>query len=435
MYAPTRESFSVQEPQQPILLDQDKSKDISRYYSVENELDFLARYGSGLKPEEQFFYLAENQLRFLGEFVGHLKFSKIRFLLNGKNGFNYAGLRMIDMLKYTTDLVGDKREAYENLGLAQIYKAFENDYRDGMNKLQKAALLSPPKDWDYAYMFYYDKKYDPFLGNFVVDMYPLMYEEKRQQLDNSRRLLFHLNPSNINRYQTTEDYLTMPFIDSALTLERAISLTGISQADIQESEKFQETIERFLGPEISFYAQGIIELYSQKQTLSPSEYQKRFSFLELLRRSIFNKAEAVWKNGGVIRHENQIWPPSSHSTIDFAAMSAAAHNLDMAEVLFYGQQKSATITGGGSCPVAISNNSNSNLSDSLSNGHSIEHLISSSSLAKDSDPKKDPSLCPCGQPPAAHFHCPGENDKCKHPIIVGEGTTQCPSCGLKATCA
>lgn len=50
------------------------------------------------------------------------------------------------------------------------------------------------------------------------------------------------------------------------------------------------------------------------------------------------------------------------------------------------------------------------------------------------DYKDDPSLCHCGNPSEAHFHCPGNNEKCRHPIVVGNGTTKCPSCGMEATC-
>lgn len=50
------------------------------------------------------------------------------------------------------------------------------------------------------------------------------------------------------------------------------------------------------------------------------------------------------------------------------------------------------------------------------------------------DAKNDPNLCKCGNPSAAHFHCPGENGNCNHPIIVGEGTDACPSCGKEKIC-
>ncbi len=48
--------------------------------------------------------------------------------------------------------------------------------------------------------------------------------------------------------------------------------------------------------------------------------------------------------------------------------------------------------------------------------------------------KKDPNLCKCGNPSAAHFHCPGENGSCNLPIIVGEGTTSCSQCGMDKIC-
>lgn len=50
--------------------------------------------------------------------------------------------------------------------------------------------------------------------------------------------------------------------------------------------------------------------------------------------------------------------------------------------------------------------------------------------------KDDPNLCRCGgQEP--HFHCPGtkgDGSCCNHPIIVGQGITQCPSCGAGKVC-
>jgi len=53
------------------------------------------------------------------------------------------------------------------------------------------------------------------------------------------------------------------------------------------------------------------------------------------------------------------------------------------------------------------------------------------------DYKNDPNLCQCGKPSEAHFHCPGKNEnneECHHPIIVGQGTTRCPACGMEAIC-
>src|SRR3989344_2638741 len=109
-----------------ILLNSEMAQDISEFYNVENELDFLDRHGPKLSQEEQFFYLVENQLKFLGEFVGNLKFNKIRYLLNDRNGFNFAGLRMVDMLAHTTSLAGDNsREGYENTGLVKLFEKFE----------------------------------------------------------------------------------------------------------------------------------------------------------------------------------------------------------------------------------------------------------------------------------------------------------------------
>lgn len=48
----------------------------------------------------------------------------------------------------------------------------------------------------------------------------------------------------------------------------------------------------------------------------------------------------------------------------------------------------------------------------------------------------DPNLCRCSDL-APHFHCPGnkkDGTLCRHPIIVGKGTTACISCGAGKMC-
>ena len=54
-------------------------------------------------------------------------------------------------------------------------------------------------------------------------------------------------------------------------------------------------------------------------------------------------------------------------------------------------------------------------------------------LATEGDYLNDPELCRCGGR-EAHFHCPGKNETCNKPIIVGKGITKCPSCGEGKKC-
>lgn len=85
--------------------------------------------------------------------------------------------------------------------------------------------------------------------------------------------------------------------------------------------------------------------------------------------------------------------------------------------------------------VAGSCGSSGSSSSGLTSSNLFNKYSSLSELFSQEDYKNDPNLCQCGNPNEAHFHCPGKNETCKHPIIVGEETTQCPSCGLKATCS
>lgn len=106
------------------------------------------------------------------------------------------------------------------------------------------------------------------------------------------------------------------------------------------------------------------------------------------------------------------------------------HFIDIA--LFKYSQKPPIAAGScGSTGNSASSFQTSNLFNKLSLDNSpLTKLLSSD----EDDYKNDPNLCRCNAASGPHFHCPGNNEGCKHPIVVGEGTTQCPSCGLQATC-
>lgn len=66
----------------------------------------------------------------------------------------------------------------------------------------------------------------------------------------------------------------------------------------------------------------------------------------------------------------------------------------------------------------------------------VENIFSTGFRIKSlTDAKNDPNLCRCGGK-EPHFHCPGNKDgeTCNHIIIVGQGTTRCPSCGMGKVC-
>lgn len=412
---------------EPIHIDKEQSKDISDFYSVENEVNFLNRYGGRLKQEEQFFYLVENQLRFLNEFAGHIKFSKIRYLLNEQNGLNFAGLNMIDMLGHTTAYAGDRsREGYENMGLIKIFEAFEEDMKSGKNQMTDAVLLSPPKGWDYSFAFLYKKHFDPFLGEQVVDMYPLMYDEKSEQLTESKKVLDAINPSNKNSYRTTEDYLTKPVLDTVPSLKQMLDITKISADDVAMSNQFQELVEQYLGPQIATYARGIMELYEQRDILSSLEYKKRNDFLELLRRSIFNEAVEIWKNKPHVLHQHESFEPhSSHRIIDRFTTINPVPMIDLQRMHSYGSQ---TIKiSGGSCPVAQKSTSNSSFASSLEGGRSIENALAQNSINSSSTSESD-------EYGSLEFECPHENCGKKNRRPPHTLIPNCQHCGKDVRC-
>lgn len=409
-----------------IFLDPEKTRDIHEYYSVENELGFLDRYGTRLNQEEQFFYLIENQLKFLGEFVGKLKFSKIRYLLNEKNGFNFAGLRLIDMLKHTTSLAGNEsREGFENTGLVKLFKKFEEDLLSGNNQLQNGLLLSPPKDWNYGFAFYYEKQYDPFLGEFVINMYPLRYVEEKHQLVQSQKILSSVRDDATN-YQTTEDYLAQPLLDAVPSLDKMLTFTNITANDINQLDQFQSIMEEHLGAEISLYAQGIIYLYQHRNNISEKELGDKYVFLETLRRSIFNQAKDVWENKPQLRkHYDKFEPVSSHPIIDQFPLSQQLPVINMERVLFYGTQMPAVIVGGGSCPVTQKSTSISSLAENVMNGNSIESMTQNNFSDSGSDKSDEFG--------SLTFECPDckkVNERPRHQLLPA-----CQHCGSTKVCA
>jgi hypothetical protein len=408
-----------------ILLNPESSQDISEFYNVNNELDFLDRYGSKLTQEEKFFYLVENQLKFLGEFVGELKFSKIRYLLNERNGFNFAGLRMTEMLGHTTRLAGNhSREGYENEGLVKLFNGFETDFFSGKNEFERGLILSPPKDWAYAFAFFYEKRFDPFLNGYVVDMYPLRYQEQRNSLTESEKLLRSL-PGNQQIQQTTEGYLSTPISEAVPSLQEMLKLTSVSAADVLQAEKFQGLMEAKLGAEIALYSRNLINLQERKSLMSDADYAREFHFLEKLRRSIFHQAKELWSQKtetGNLQLPADL--ASSHSIIDRFAISNNQPVIDISRMNYYADQGPATITGGGSCPVPQTSTSNSSLAEKLENGRSIESVTRQKSLTSKSSESE--TCSGCGRPVGQYFHCPRCHGDASGPI--GEGG--CPHCSL-----
>lgn len=409
-----------------IFLNTETTQDISEFYGVKNEVDFLERFGKDLNTNEQFFYLVENQLKFLGEFVGHLKFSKTKYLLNEKKGFNFAGLNMIKMLRHTTSLAGENsREAHENTGLVNLFGKFEEDLLSGKNKMENGLLLSPPKDWNYGFAFYYQKTYDHNLKGYVVTLYPLRYPEERNQLTQSKKLLESL-PADKDQYQSTENFLHNPFTENIPSLDEMLSITNISIADIREYEEFQSLMIKNLDKHISNYAQGIIQLHHDKNYLSKDEVKEKYLLLDTLRRYIFHRSKEIWEEKPQLSEPEKLFPYSSQSIVDRFSLSNPIPPIDMRTVMHYGRQKPATITGGGSCPVAKKSSSNSSLASEVLSGNSIESLtrnniISESPMSKPGDQNDEGWINVCG-----HF-IPWEDENLDDP---SKWQTHC-KCGVK----
>lgn len=133
-------------------------------------------------------------------------------------------------------------------------------------------------------------------------------------------------------------------------------------------------------------------------------------------------AQAVRNGGSRVKPEDIDW---AYKTIMGAVMKL---------------KKVDQLTLGGACQGSVVKSSDlfgSNPVDRLMKVPNLSSTYRQIQANSVEDYKNDPNLCKCGKPPEAHFHCLndlGNNKKCQHPIIVGEGTTKCPDCGKEAVC-
>ena len=331
------------------------------------------------------------------------------------------------MIGAAPDIAGEgKREYWENQGLLRIFEAFEQDYLSSANQLQNAVVLSPPENWDYGFLFHYEKKYDPYLGEFVVTMHPLRYKEQRNQTEHSKKLMSQISPYSSEIYESTHDFLKKPVFEGTINLADVVQILELRKEDIERAEAFEHLMESTLGQSIAFYAESIIQLHNKKPLLSSKEYLKELSNIETIRRGIFNKAKEAWKNKNESFPQSTSYsPPSTHSIIDQFSLAdfTQAHFFELEG---YAKSSESTVTGGGSCPVAQkTTGSSTNLISELSHGNSIESIIAKNTVSQTKD--TDGNLCTgCKKKVGEFFHCPKCHGDAGGPI----GDKGCPHCGL-----
>lgn len=317
------------------------SSDISRYYSVQNEVDFINKIDrEKVSREDAGFYLTQNVLRFLGEFAGRVPYTHISYLQ--KDGaLTFAGIDLSDSYRKIAEK--GVREFDEAIGYEKIVTGLTGG-------ADSATWISPPKIADYGFVFHFDRDSN---NPQHIKEYILRYEERKGSIDRSQRI--HKEISSMENPNTDRAFLQNPELSNREpgTLSAILSALDIDAKDILDSHLFEERVQNELKNWVDMYVNAV--------------FGQRIEDAELILRAIYNRAYDI-------RQEIDGKPgyvPRPNSSIPFTNRLA-----DNALLQHYSAQTRALPQG--SCPSVRKSSadpfSNNDILTSLRNGTSIEDL-------------------------------------------------------------
>lgn len=381
---------------------------IFNYYSILNEIAFIKNIHH-LPHKEKEFYVRENVLRFIGEFVGKVPYTQISYLNDGRT-LTFGGLPIHDSYKKAAQLAGrDSREQFETDGFKTIHDFFTSEKYDGRKEENKIAWwISPSKIANYGFVFMFTDDYSLELGKPIVREYILRYSEPLGSVTKSNEVLSSIGviPTDFHR---PEEFLQKPLFKYSHELPedvaRTLNILGVDAQSIAQSSRFEQLARTKLAPWIDLYTRGIIQTAEElsQHNISATEQKVllhiRETELKTLLTAIYNMAQEI-ETDNIMSQT----PLPYQNGDQFIA----------AAITMYGRNKQAVVTGGGSCPVTkptkdsdfISNNDIHRL---LKEGYFIENIFNKN-LSKD-----EKEL----------FVCPKCNQKADGPV-----GNQCPHCGL-----
>ncbi len=371
---------------------------IFRYYSLENEVDFLKK-AEELPLSKKEYYVQENVRRFLGEFVGKVPYTTIPYEIN-RYGFSYAGLPVMDSYR-TAARLGGEREKAEIDGFEQIEQKFRKNDED-----TSAFWISPPKTADYGFIFVLEKD-----SGGKVKEYVLRYAEKKDEVKKSAELFSRISPDT-PLPENTDSYLRSPLFGKQKNrqenLDAVMRIIGIDEERIASSHMFEQSIDSKLGIWIHKYSEIVCSL----SRLNPRSFLYEQGLIEAKKilLSIYQKAEEI--------KEEQTAQPYV-GTYSCKEELLGQETLYERVIILQNNTSSLPKTLGGSCPSirednSLDNNflSNSDMLKSLTEGVTPEQLVK----------KKGKDFLNCT--------CPFCNKKVV--AKIAEGTITCPDCGKSA---
>lgn len=387
---------------------------IFKYYSVQNEFDFL-KSADELSHEGKAFYIAENVTRYLGEFVGKVPYTTIRYEMD-KDGFTFAGMHMMDSYKKAAELSKRERERAEVVGFQIIEDTLLNKEKKP-NPPTTAYWISPPKDWDYGFIFIFKKEATGKTAEYI-----LRYPENRGEFVQSNNLLNTIEPQS-PQLHSSDSFLLAPIFGVEKQkdhgdMDRIMRTIGIDERKIDESHYFEEQVNNVLGSWINEYARRVIDLSKKDQRDVDFDWQVEQA--EILLLSIYQQAQDILR----------LFPYQNKSPVFARALESDANTFSQEllgiHALQLKKQKNLPQAEGGSCPVI---NDAQNMTDPVAQFVSNHDIVNALKIGKkledilngESNEKK---LLEC--------RCP----KCEQKVVavIENGKITCPrkECGNTA---
>lgn len=340
---------------------------IFKYYSVQNEFDFL-KSTSELSPEGQAFYVSENVKRYLGEFVGKVPYTTIRYEMDA-DGFTFAGMHVMDSYKKAAELSRKEREHAEVVGF-QIIEDALLDKEKKQNPPKTAYWISPPKDWDYGFIFIFKKEEGSKIAEYI-----LRYPENKGEFIQSNNLLSVIDPQSPKLHHS-DDFLFAPTFGIEKQKEygdvdRIMRTIGIDERKISESHYFEKQVEIILGSWISEYTRRVISL--SKKDPSDIDFDWQVGQAEILLLSIYQQAQDILRLFPYQNKSQVLTHAFGHDVNMFSEELLGIHALQLKK------QKNVPQAEGGSCPVI---NDAQNMTDPVAQFVSNHDVVNALKIGK-----------------------------------------------------
>lgn len=380
---------------------------IFKYYSVQNEFDFL-KEAHELSPEGQQYYIKKNIESYLDEFVGEIPYKTIHYGAD-IHGFTFAGMHVTDSYKKASELSKRNREYAEGVGFQLIEDKLTN--KDGeVNPPTSAYWTSPPKDWDYGFEFIFKKETDGTITEYI-----LRYPEKKGELKKSNELLQMIDPQ-MHELNDADDFLLVPIFGTTHPkndedLDSIMRKIGIDEHKIAESHYFGEQVQTVLGSWITEYAKRIITLSNKDKT--DIDYMQQIEQAEILLLSIYQQAQDI-KNLFPYQKSSPILAQALNNPENTFSQNRFSEQMEILK-----EQKTLPQANGGSCPVVGESDNPLDSTRFISNNAMLKALKMGVPLENSITGSKTILECKCP-------HC-GEKVK----AVIANGTITCPrkKCG------